>query len=89
MVELTGKIHSIAYTVAGNPLVTFEMEQGVESQKMVSKYKEIRVMVQVKEYREKRSLSANALCWELCTKLAKKLSNKSEQYTKEEFFSDY
>ena len=36
MNELTGKIHAIAYTAAGNPLITFEMEQGIETQKMVS-----------------------------------------------------
>lgn len=86
MNELTGTIHSVAYTSTGNPLVTFEMEQGMEAQKMVSKYKETRVTVQVKEYREKRSLSANALCWELCTKLAKRMSNKAEQYTKEDIY---
>lgn len=86
MNELTGKIHSIAYTATGNPLVTFEMEQGIETQKMASKYKETRLTVQVKKYREKRSLSANALCWELCTKLAEKLSNRVEQYTKEDIY---
>lgn len=39
---------------------------------------------EIKEYRQKRSLSANAYCWVLCTKIAEVLnSTKDEVYLEE------
>lgn len=39
--------------------------------------------VNVKVYREKRSLDSNAYCWVLCTKLANKLSSTKEEVYEE------
>jgi hypothetical protein len=49
------------------------------------KYKEKDVDVDVKQYREKRSLTANAFCWALCSDIAKALRPpipKEEVYRK-------
>ena len=78
MHNLTGKINSVAFTADGNPLVTFEMEQGMPTLKMVQEYKDgVRVAVKVSKYKEKRSLDANAYYWCLLGKLATalKISN--------------
>lgn len=40
--------------------------------------------VEIKIYRKKRSLNANALCWELCTKIANKLRTSKEEVYFEE-----
>lgn len=40
--------------------------------------------VTVKEYRKKRSLDANAFCWELCTKLAERIQG----HTKEDVYRE-
>lgn len=78
MYNLTGKINSVAFSVDGKPLVTFEMEQGQPSLKMAQEYKDgVKVALKVSKYREKRSLDANAYYWSLLGKLAAalKISN--------------
>ena len=78
MAGLTGKIHSVAFTADGRPLITFEMFEGQPAIKMAHKFKDgVRVSVKVSKYNEKRSLDANAYYWQLLTKLAgvMKISN--------------
>ena len=41
---------------------------------------------EVNEYKEKRSLSANAYCWVLCDKIAKKLTVPDAVITKEDVY---
>lgn len=43
-------------------------------------------IIKIKEYREKRSLNANAYCWALCEKLAKALTAKGALLTKEDIY---
>ncbi len=43
---------------------------------------------EVNEYKEKRSLSANAYCWVLCDKIAKKLTVPDAVITKEDVYKD-
>lgn len=78
MYNLTGKINSVAFSVDGKPLVTFEMEQGQPSLKMAQEYKDgVAVALKVSKHRAKRSLDANAYYWTLLGKLAAvlKISN--------------
>jgi hypothetical protein len=68
---ITGTIHSVAFTAAGNPLITFEVFEGQPALKMAHTYKDgVRVSIKVTKYNEKRSLDANAYYWQLLTKLA-------------------
>ena len=71
MAGLTGKIHSVAFTADGLPLITFEVYEGQPAIQMAQKYKDgVRVALKVTKYSEKRSLDANAYYWQLLTKLA-------------------
>ena len=76
--NLTGKIHSVAFTADGRPLVTFEVFEGQPALKMAHSFDGgVRVSIKVTKYNEKRSLDANAYYWLLLTKLAgvMKISN--------------
>ena len=42
----------------------------------------------IKKHHPKRSLEANAYMWELCTKIADRLSDDGELYSKEEIYRD-
>ena len=78
--NLTGTIHSVAFTGAGRPLVTFEVFEGQPALKMAQNFKDgVRVAIKVTKHREKRSLDANAYYWQLIGKLAK-AQNISNNY---------
>ena len=73
--NLTGKIHSVAFTVDGNPLISFEVNEGQPALKTAQKFKDSpKINIKVSEYKEGRSLSANAYYWLLIGKLAKALN---------------
>ncbi len=44
--------------------------------------------VELKEYRQKRSLDANAYCWVMCDRIAKELSKDGTIKTKEEVYKE-
>ena len=77
MYNLTGKINSVAFSVDGKPLVSFELDQGQPSLKMAQEYNGATVALKVSKHRAKRSLDANAYYWSLLGKLAAalKISN--------------
>ena len=78
--NLTGTIHSVAFTGAGRPLGTFEVFEGQPALKMAQNFKDgVRVAIKVTKHREKRSLDANAYYWQLIGKLAK-AQNISNNY---------
>ena len=53
----------------------------VEARRFVAEMKPIKYSLEIKEYRERRSLDANAYCWVLLDKLAEKLGvTKTEVY---------
>jgi hypothetical protein len=79
MFELTGQLHSTAFTANGRPLVTFELDQRKDALKMADSLKELRIAVKVDKYREKRSLNANAYCWKLLTEIANKTKLSKEE----------
>ena len=49
---------------------------------------ENKLNIELKKYRKKRSLDANAYCWVLCDKLAKELSKDGTPITKENVYKD-
>lgn len=59
-----------------NKLITYLIEQTKDKQ------------FELKEYKEKRSLNANAYCWVLCDKIAKELSKDGTVTTKEIVYKD-
>ena len=77
MYNLTGKINSVAFSVDGKPLVSFELDQGQPSLKMAQEYNGATVALKVSTHRAKRSLDANTYYWSLLGKLAAalKISN--------------
>lgn len=59
-------------------LITFETEEAPD---VFDKTRDKDLTLEVKPYREKRSLDANAYCWVLCTEIAKAIkSSKDEVY---------
>lgn len=74
--------HDIAL---GKWLITFETD---ESPDVFDKTRDKELTVEVKQYRNKRSLDANEYCWVLCTEIAKVInSSKDEVY--EQAINDY
>ena len=57
-------------------LITYLIEQTKDKQ------------FELKEFKEKRSLNANAYCWVLCDKIAKELSKEGTVTTKEIVYKD-
>ena len=75
MSNLTGKLHSVAFSVDGVPLITFEVNEGQPALKMAQKFKDCpKINIKISEHKEGRSLNANAYYWCLIGKLAKALN---------------
>ena len=49
---------------------------------------ENKLNIELKKYRQKRSLDANAYCWVLCDRIAKELSKDGTIITKEQVYQD-
>ena len=75
MASLTGKIHSVAFSVDGKPLISFEVNEGRPALKLAQKFKECsKINIKLTEHKERRSLDANAYYWLLVGKLSKVLN---------------
>lgn len=69
---LTGKIDGLSIDFAtGKAKLSIEVN---EKQSAISLYDKLqqdeKLTIQIKKYRKKRSINANALCWALCTEIA-------------------
>lgn len=74
MATLTGKIQSVAFTVDGKPLISFEVNEGQPALKTAQKFKDCpKINIKLSEHKEGRSLNANAYYWCLIGKLSKAL----------------
>lgn len=74
MASLTGKIHSVAFTMDGKPLISLEVNEGATALKTAQELKESpKINIKLSEYKEGRSLNANAYYWTLIGKLSKAL----------------
>ena len=73
--NMTGKIHSVAFSVDGKPLISFEVNEGQPALKAAQEFKDSPVInIKLSEYKKGRSLNANAYYWCLIGKLAKALN---------------
>lgn len=82
---ITGKIIGAAINFANNkPTITFEINERGDFESMVDDLKDKeKLSIEVKPYREKRSLNANAYAWVLIGKIADKIrAGKDEVYLK-------
>ena len=81
--RMTGKI---AYAdigfLTGKPMLTLAINERQEFEALVNELKDKdKLSIEIKPYRERRSLDANAYFWVLCDKLAEKLNKgKTEIY---------
>lgn len=78
--KVTGKIVGANIDFrTGKPTVSFEINEKNDFKLMVDEMKECeRLSIEVKPYRARRSLDANAYCWVLIDKLAEKLGESKE-----------
>lgn len=73
--NLTGKIHSVAFSVDGKPLISLEVNEAHEALKTAQKLKDSpTISIKLSQYKKKRSLDANAYYWLLIGKLSKALN---------------
>lgn len=78
--RVTGKIAGATIDFkTGKPTISFEVNEQSEFKAMVDDMKGLdKLSIEVKPFRPKRSLDANAYCWVLLDKLAERLSLPKE-----------
>lgn len=86
--ELTGEILDMSLDfVTGKPKLTLEIN---EAQTIRQGYDDLKscekLSIEIKKFREKRSLNANNYLWHLCGELANKLSDEKVKHTKEDIY---
>lgn len=69
------------------PVITLQLD-ATGSIESLEQIKDDKLSVEIKKWRKKRSLDANAYCWVLCDKIAKELSKDGTIHTKEEIYKD-
>lgn len=75
--QFTGKISNVSIDLKTNkPKITFIMNEKTALSELDEIKNLDKLSIEVKKYRKKRSLDANAYCWVLINKLAKKLNLK-------------
>lgn len=82
--QFTGKISNVSIDLKTNkPKIIFIMNEKTALSELDEIKNLDKLSIEVKKYRKKRSLDANAYCWVLINKLAKKLNLKTiEVYKK-------
>lgn len=87
MYDLTGEVRPyVNFTAKGRPVITIEVEERTSALSMVDELKGKRLSIKIGQWRQKRSLDANAYLWKLCSLIADKLSDDGEPHTKEEIY---
>ena len=78
--KLKGKINNISFNLKGDPILSLEI---YEKNTLLREYQPLEneelLSIEIKKYREKRSLNANAYCWVLLQKLAEKLNTTKDE----------
>lgn len=84
---MTGEIKDISIDYLTNkPQIILSLNER-ESLLNLEKLKGNKLSVEIKKWKKKRSLDANAYCWVLCDRIAKELSKESI-VTKEQIYKD-
>lgn len=83
--QLIGKIIDITKNIFNNKVrVTLEIDEDIlEYLEQLHKLKEEKLSIEIKKYREKRSLDANAYCWVLLQKMAEILKKDKDEVYKD------
>lgn len=78
--KVTGKIVGANIDFrTGKPTISFEVNERNDFKQMVDDLKECeKLSIEVKPFRQRRSLDANAYCWVLIDKLAERLGESKE-----------
>lgn len=78
--ELTGQIKNLNIDfLSGDVLLTLNIEEKESVKKGYDELKDKRLVIDIKQYRKKRSLNANAYAWVLITEIANKLRASKEE----------
>lgn len=80
MHELTGKIVGVSFSIEGMPLVSLQLNERKCAMAMLDELKKHeKLTVKLSEFKNKRSLDANAYCWVLIGKIAEKTNIPKEE----------
>lgn len=79
---MRAKLHDLCLSRDGDYLLTVATREDVRE--LCDTLKDVEVEIKIKKHTQKRSLDANAYCWQLLDKLALKLGG-----TKEELYKQY
>lgn len=86
--QVTGIIEDISIDYKTHkPKITLILNER-ESINNIEKLKGNKLCIEIKKYRNKRSLDANSYCWVLCDKIAKELCKDGNVTTKEEVYKN-
>ena len=83
---MTGKLTGLTFNADGTQNITVTVSSDFRQE--YDSLKDTEVEISIKKYFKKRSRDANAYCWELCGKIADKLSDDGELHTKEDVYRE-
>lgn len=77
--QLTGTLDSVMLDLAGGTVSTLHVNERNLIQKALTELKDKKVSIEIKQYREKRSLNANAYAWQLMGQIAEELDISNDE----------
>lgn len=77
--QLTGTLDSVMMDLSGGTVSTMHVNEKSVIQKAYSELRDKKVCIEIKQYREKRSLSANAYAWQMMGKIADAMDISSNE----------
>ena len=78
---MKARIRDLTFSREGEQIITFALARGEDARTIYDNLHDKDVNIEVKQYRQKRSLNANNYAWELITKIADKmLLSKEDVY---------
>lgn len=81
--KLTGTLDNVMIDLSGGTVSTLHVNEKSLIQKAFSELKDKKISIEIRQYREKRSLDANAYCWVLLRKLAEKVGGTDVEIYRE------
>lgn len=78
---MKARIRDLTFSRSGEQIITFALAPGEDARATFDKLHDKDIRLDIKQYRERRSLNANNYAWELITKIADKmLLSKEDVY---------
>lgn len=81
---MTGKLTGLTFNQDGTQNITITVTSDFRQE--YDELKDTEIDVEISKYFPKRSRNANNYCWELCSKIAEKMSSEGTIYTKEDIY---